>query len=167
MVRIANPTISILCLALALGVAGAVAADDTAKSPQSTPPAAHTGDPIELAGTLDLTTRSEATLKTAEGETVRVHLGPSWYYREQGWELASGDAVEIDGYVTEQDGVRHVHPTAIRHGEVVMAMVDADGDAAWAGGRSGKSCCKKSKGSCTGACGKGQQTRARHRAAQD
>ena len=167
MARIAKPAFSILCLALALGVAGAVAADDTAKPPQSTTPAALDDDPVALAGTLDLTTRSEATLQTAEGETVRVHLGPSWYYREQGWELESGDAVEIDGYVTEQDGVRHVHPTEIRHGEQVMAMVDADGDPAWAGGRSGKSCCKKSKGSCSGACGKGKQTRTRHRAGQD
>lgn len=167
MARIANPAFSILCFALALGVVGAVAADAPTNPPQSTPPAAQTGDVVTLSGTLDLTTRSEATVETTDGEQVRIHLGPSWYHRRQGWDLATGDAVEVDGYITEQDGVRHVHPTAIRHGEQVMAMVDADGDPAWAGARSGSGCCKKSKASCSGACGEGRKHRARHGAVED
>lgn len=65
MVRIANPWSSVVRLVPALGVAGAVAANDTEPAQQSTTPAPRTDEPVELTGTLEMADRSAANLTTA------------------------------------------------------------------------------------------------------
>jgi hypothetical protein len=72
---------------------------------------------------------------TTGAETIEVHLGPSWFLKENKIEIAKGDTVEIIGSrkkIGEADALlaREIHKN-----QTVWTLRDANGLPLWARGR--------------------------------
>jgi hypothetical protein len=73
------------------------------------------------------------TLESA-GQAVEVHLGPAWFLRGEGIEVASGDAVEVTGSLVDSDGQSFLVARELKKGEKVVKLRDAQGVPVWAAG---------------------------------
>ena len=77
------------------------------------------------------------TLKTGNG-TMKVHLGPQWYFERQGGLLIkAGDAVEVKGVKAVRMGQDVFIAGEVKKGGDVLKLRDEQGVPLWAGGR----CC--------------------------
>ena len=74
------------------------------------------------------------TLQT-EGQTMDVHLGPTWFLQREGVEIAKGDSVEVTGSVIDSDGKSFLIARDLKKGQKVLKLRDEQGFPAWAGGR--------------------------------
>ena len=78
----------------------------------------------------------DLVLQTEEGEVV-VHLGPEWYWGEQGLAISVGDQVAATGFF-EQDGLEATRIENLTTGQS-LALRDGSGRPLWAGrGRGGR-----------------------------
>jgi hypothetical protein len=91
---------------------------------------------ITVSGTVTEVARPFATLE-AEGETYTVHLGPSWYWRQKGYELAAGDRVTATGQVAPEGDRAHLYLHTLARGEATYVFAGEDGVPLWSRGRSG------------------------------
>jgi hypothetical protein len=73
-------------------------------------------------------------LKTESG-VVEVHMGPSWFAQEKGFEFAKGDAIEVLGSRQTLGGVDSLLAREITRGDKTLILRDARGIPAWSGGR--------------------------------
>lgn len=97
-----------------------------------------------LRGTVDATTVVPArggraggmhvALK-ADGQTMDVHLGPTWFLQREGIELTKGDAVEVTGSVVDLEGATFLIARELKKGQKVLKLRDEQGIPAWSGGR--------------------------------
>ena len=71
-------------------------------------------------------------LKTTDG-TMAVHLGPSWFLKEQGLEVATGDQLEISGSRVVFEGKPAVIAQTVKKANQAIALRDAAGFPVWAG----------------------------------
>jgi len=69
------------------------------------------------------------------GDTLAVHLGPSWYMEEQAFAPQVDDSLSVHGSrVTVQD-VPAIIAAEVRYGERALRLRDAQGRPAWRGQR--------------------------------
>lgn len=73
----------------------------------------------------------------SKGETVDVHLGPSWYLESQDADLKVGDAIEVRGSRIEIDHKPVLIAIELKRGDDVLVLRDADGFPRWACWRRG------------------------------
>jgi hypothetical protein len=74
------------------------------------------------------------TLQT-QGQTMEVHLGPTWYLQREGIELAKGDAVEVSGSVVDLEGATFLIARELKKGQKIVVLRNEQGIPAWSGGR--------------------------------
>jgi hypothetical protein len=74
------------------------------------------------------------TLK-AENKTFDVHLGPTSFLKEQGFNLAKGDEIEVTGATTESGGSEALIAREVKKGGKTLVLRDAQGIPKWSGGR--------------------------------
>jgi hypothetical protein len=75
------------------------------------------------------------TLKTGGG-TMKVHLGPQWYFERQGGlPIKAGDAVEVKGVRSFRRGDEVLIATEVKKGSDVLKLRDEKGVPLWAGER--------------------------------
>jgi hypothetical protein len=75
------------------------------------------------------------TLKTGGG-TMKVHLGPQWYFeREGGLAIKAGDAVEVKGVKSFRRGDEVFIAAEVKKGGDVLKLRDEKGVPLWAGER--------------------------------
>jgi hypothetical protein len=74
---------------------------------------------------------TELVIKTGEGETIQVGLGPSHYREEQGFTLSLGAQVRISGY-WENDEFKAAQITNLDSGDTIV-LRDASGRPMWSG----------------------------------
>jgi hypothetical protein len=60
-------------------------------------------DRVSFAGEITGIDGQVATIRTDEGETMYVHLGPRWYWHERGYRLRTGIHVEVSGWFDDDD----------------------------------------------------------------
>ncbi len=70
-----------------------------------------------------------ATFKS-EGKEYTVHLGPTWYWRENDYKLEAG-AVEIRGEIETEEGELHLYPYGITQGKNSITLAGEDGAPRW------------------------------------
>ena len=67
-------------------------------------------------------------------ETIPVHLGPAWFLRSEGIEVAKGDAVEVTGSLVDSNGQSFLVARELKKGERVVKLRDQQGVPVWAVG---------------------------------
>ena len=97
-----------------------------------------------LRGTVDAVTVQPArggraggmhlALKT-DGQTMDVHLGPTWFLQREGIELAKADAIEVTGSVVDLEGATFLVARELKKGPKAVRLRDEQGIPAWSGGR--------------------------------
>jgi len=84
---------------------------------------------VTLKGEITKVLAPLATFKS-EGKEYTVHLGPSWYWRENDYKLETG-AVEIRGEVETEEGELHLYPHALTQGKNTITLAGEDGAPKW------------------------------------
>ncbi len=69
----------------------------------------------------------------ADGQPVRVHLGPSRFLEEKGLTIAEGDAMTITGSKVTCKSSQYVIAREVRRGELTVTLRDERGVPEWAG----------------------------------
>ena len=78
----------------------------------------------------------QLTLKTSQGENLRVILGPNWFLARQSWEIKTLDRLEVKGSPLTLEGHPALVAQEVRRGDEVMRFRDDKGLPLWAGPRS-------------------------------
>jgi DNA/RNA endonuclease YhcR with UshA esterase domain len=73
------------------------------------------------------------TLKTAD-KTFNVHLGPSSFLKEKGFNVAKGDQIEVTGATAEVRGSEALIAREVKKGSATLALRDAQGIPKWSRG---------------------------------
>ena len=73
-------------------------------------------------------------LRTDNG-SLAVHLGPTDYWKKNGFELAKGDAIEVTGSKIKVDDAEFIIAREVKKGDKVVTLRNAQGVPAWSGGR--------------------------------
>ena len=71
----------------------------------------------------------------ADGQTMDVHLGPTWFLQREGIELAKADAIEVTGSVVDFEGATFLIARELKKGQKAVRLRDEQGVPAWSGGR--------------------------------
>ncbi len=79
-------------------------------------------------------TGQHVTLKTGSG-SLDVHLGPTDYWKKNGFELAKGDAIEVTGSKSKLNDVEVLLAREVKKGAKSVTLRDAQGVPAWSRGR--------------------------------
>jgi len=79
-------------------------------------------------------TGQHVTLKTDTG-SLDVHLGPTDYWRKNGFQLAKGDSIEVTGSKSKVDDATAVLARVVKKGEKAVTLRSAQGVPAWSRGR--------------------------------
>jgi hypothetical protein len=69
----------------------------------------------------------------ADGQTTDVHLGPAWFVKGEGVELASGDTLEVVGSILDADGKSYMVARELKKGSKVIKLRDERGVPVWSG----------------------------------
>lgn len=77
-----------------------------------------------------------AQLKSNDGKTYELRLGPIWFWVNNNYELKAGEKVEVNGAVNENNGTLYMFPYIIKHEGKTIILVDSNGVPLWA--RNGK-----------------------------
>ena len=72
------------------------------------------------------------TVQTAQ-ETLEVHLGPAWYWQDQGFEIALNSPIEVTGFRSDWRGQAVLMAAEITQGDRVLQLRDASGYPLWMG----------------------------------
>jgi hypothetical protein len=70
-----------------------------------------------------------------DGETISVHLGPSWYIENQDVKIEPKDKVEVKGSKITFGGKPAMIATEVKKGDEVLKLRDDAGFPVWAGWR--------------------------------
>lgn len=70
------------------------------------------------------------TLKTYQGD-VQVHLGPSWFIENQGFEITSGDVIEVTGSKVDYKGSEAIIAATLRKEDRELLLRDESGIPFW------------------------------------
>jgi len=73
----------------------------------------------------------ELVLETGDGEVLEVHTGPQWYWDENGYQLAVGDDVAVDGY--EHEGEFEAGQIENLTSDQLILLRNEDGRPLWSG----------------------------------
>lgn len=73
-------------------------------------------------------------LKT-DGETIPVHLGPSWFIERLDTTIEKGDTLEVKGSRVTMMGTPAIIAAEVKKGDKTLVLRDSAGIPAWAGWR--------------------------------
>jgi hypothetical protein len=71
----------------------------------------------------------------SDGQTMDVHLGPTWFLQREGVEVAKGDSIEVTGSVIDSDGNSFLIARELKKGQKVLKLRDEQGVPVWSAGR--------------------------------
>ena len=86
----------------------------------------------------------EILVETEEG-TVPVHLGPSWYLEDRGFQVNEGEEIEVKGSLVDWAGNPVIMAVEVPQGDRLIELRNNDGVPAWNTNRNrnqpGTGCC--------------------------
>ena len=62
-----------------------------------------------------------------------MHLGPAWFVKGEGVEVASGDLLEVVGSILDADGKSYMVARELKKGSKVVKLRDERGVPVWSG----------------------------------
>lgn len=75
-------------------------------------------------------------VKSADNQTISVHLGPAWYINNQDTKFKAGDDIEITGSKVMFNKQSVIIASEVKRGDKVLMLRDPNGIPLWAGWRS-------------------------------
>ena len=89
-----------------------------------------------LAGQVTSVDTTGLTLRTDDGQTLSIDLGPEWFWSDQGLTLAAGERVTVQ--VFDKDGEIKIGQIRLESDGTLLQLRDDDGRPLWSGrGRGG------------------------------
>ncbi len=73
-------------------------------------------------------------LKTDNG-SFDVHVGPTDYWKKNGFELTKGDSIQVIGSKIKVDDAEFIIAREVKKGDKAVTLRNAEGVPAWSGGR--------------------------------
>ncbi|MCI0364645.1 MAG: PRC-barrel domain-containing protein [Phycisphaerales bacterium] len=73
----------------------------------------------------------DLTMRTDKGETIVVHLGPSWFMDRQAEQFATSDRVEVTGCRIQLNGKPVIMAMEVKRGDDVLRLRDKSGWPVW------------------------------------
>ncbi|HPS64007.1 MAG TPA: hypothetical protein PK447_00375 [Ignavibacteria bacterium] len=83
-----------------------------------------------ISGTVTDNARPTVMMKTSDGTVYRIHLGPVWYWKDNGYTLNTGE-VTIKGNVKTQNNNLQIYPFTIQQGGTTITLADDNGVPKW------------------------------------
>ncbi len=74
-------------------------------------------------------------LKTAEGSSMDVHVGPSWFLSKNKFSLAQGDQIQVTGSKVRFNDADALLARTIKKGDSELTLRNAQGFPAWSRSR--------------------------------
>lgn len=103
---------------------------------------------------MELPDGARMALFQADGKTYLLHMGPRWFWNDNGYALAKHDRIQVTGQVSgDTPDSLNLYPHTISRDGETWTLADADGRPAWArsgkgrgGGRRGCASCERERG---------------------
>lgn len=89
-----------------------------------------TADPITITGNVSEVNHPIATFKADDGTSYEIHMGPYWYWLNNGYKLNSETAT-IKGEVKTVNGVNELYPIEVTQNGTTIKLADENGIPLW------------------------------------
>ena len=89
-------------------------------------------EPITITGNITEVNHPIAKFKSDDGTIYEIHMGPYWYWLNNGYKLNNETAV-VKGEVKSVNGVNELFPVEITQNGNSIKLTDKDGIPLWAG----------------------------------
>ena len=83
-----------------------------------------------ISGTITDNARPTVLMKATDGTIYRVHLGPIWFWKDNGFTLNTGD-VTIKGNVKNINNEMNIYPFTILQSGTTITVADDNGIPKW------------------------------------
>jgi hypothetical protein len=77
---------------------------------------------------------THVTLQSGDKQTV-VHLGPTWFFEQNGFALAKDDTLTVTGSLVASGDDAYLIAREVKKSEKVLTLRNEDGIPAWSRGR--------------------------------
>lgn len=110
-----------------------------------------TTDPITVTGNITEVNHPIAKFKSEDGTVYEIHMGPYWYWLNNGYKL-NNESATIKGEVKTVDGIKQLYPNEVMQNGTTIKLADENGVPLWAGYKNkngnGKGWRHGNKGNC-------------------
>ena len=89
-------------------------------------------DPVTITGNITEVNHPIAKFKSDDGTVYEIHMGPYWYWLNNGYKLNNESAV-IKGEVKTVNGVNQLFPNEVIQNGATIKLADNNGVPLWAG----------------------------------
>ncbi|MFZ4592382.1 MAG: hypothetical protein ACOYN6_15380 [Ignavibacteria bacterium] len=88
--------------------------------------------PVTITGNITEVNHPIANFKSEDGTVYQIHMGPYWYWLDNGYKLNNESAV-IKGEVKTVNGVNELYPVEVSQNSTTIKLTDEKGIPLWAG----------------------------------
>lgn len=87
--------------------------------------------PVTITGNITEVNHPIATFKSEDGTEYQIHMGPYWYWLDNGYKLNNESAV-ITGEVKTVNGINELYPVEVSQNSATIKLTDEKGIPLWA-----------------------------------
>jgi len=91
-----------------------------------------TFSPVTITGSVSEVNHPIATFKSDDGTLYQIHMGPYWYWLDNGYKL-NNETATIKGEVKSVNGVNELYPVEVTQNGNTIKLTDDKGVPLWAG----------------------------------
>ena len=88
--------------------------------------------PVTITGNITEVNHPIANFKSEDGTVYQIHMGPYWYWLNNGYKLNNESAI-IKGEVKTVNGVNELYPVEVSQNSTTIKLTDEKGIPLWAG----------------------------------
>lgn len=88
--------------------------------------------PVTITGNITEVNHPIANFKSEDGTVYQIHMGPYWYWLNNGYKLNNESAV-IKGEVKTVNGINELYPVEVSQNGTTIKLTDDKGIPLWAG----------------------------------
>jgi len=89
---------------------------------------------VTITGSISEVNHPIANFKSEDGTVYQIHMGPYWYWLDNGYKLNNESAV-IKGEVKTVNGINELYPVEVSQNGASIKLTDDNGIPLWAGNR--------------------------------
>lgn len=90
-----------------------------------------TNDPVTLTGSITEVNHPIAIFKAEDGTDYQIHMGPYWYWLNNGYKL-NNETATIKGEVKSVNGINELYPVEVIQNGMTIKLTDDNGIPLWA-----------------------------------
>ncbi len=89
--------------------------------------------PVTITGNITEVSHPIANFKSEDGTVYQIHMGPYWYWLDNGYKL-NNETATITGEVKTVNGVNELYPVEVSQNSTTIKLTDEKGIPLWANG---------------------------------